>query len=75
MGMKHEREGDRKMWEERVGQNILLCLQDFHLSRVLGFSVYLPICPFTTLPALWTAVFGLLPCVLAILTVIVYIIW
>ena len=51
------------------------CLQDFHLSRVLGFSVYLPICPFTTLPALWTAAFALLPCLLAILTVIVYIIW
>ena len=54
---------------------LFLYLQDFHMSRMLGFSVYLPICPFTTLPALWTAVFGLLPCVLAILTVIVYIIW
>ena len=50
-------------------------LQDFHLSRFLGSSVYLPLCPFTQLPVLWTAAFGLLFPVLAVLTITVYILW
>ena len=50
-------------------------LQDYQLSRLLGFSVYLPICPFTALPALWTTAFGFLPSVLATTTVVIYIIW
>ena len=55
--------------------NCLISLQDYHLSRLLGFSVYLPVCPFTALPTLWTAAFGFLPSVLATITVVVYVIW
>ena len=47
---------------------------DFHLSRVFGFSFYLPLCPYPGYSALGTAAYGLILSLLAIATLVIYII-
>ncbi len=47
---------------------------DFHLSRVFGFSFYLPLCPYPGYSALGTAAYGLVLSLLAIATLVIYII-
>lgn len=49
-------------------------LQDYHLSRVLGSGLYLPVCPKPGLSALYTAIYGLLFSLLAISILLIYII-
>lgn len=53
-----------------------LCLQsqDYHLSGVFGSSLYLPLCPLPGTNALYTTAYGLLLPILAIITIVVYII-
>ncbi len=48
--------------------------QDFHLSRVFGSGLYLPLCPLPATNALFVTSYGLVLPVLAIITIFVYII-
>ena len=49
-------------------------MQDYHLSRVFGSGLYLPLCPAPGFPALYTAIYGLLFSLLAIAILLIYII-
>jgi hypothetical protein len=52
----------------------LIITQDYHLSRVFGSGLYLPLCPAPGFPALYTAIYGLLFSLLAIAILLIYII-
>ena len=49
-------------------------MQDFHLSRLFGSGLYLPLCPLPATNALFMTSYGLVLPVLAIITIFVYII-
>ena len=58
----------------RLSYWIMIILQDYHLSRVFGSGLYLPLCPTPGFSALYTAVYGLLFSLLAIAILLIYII-
>lgn len=53
---------------------VLLILQDYHLSSAFGSSLYFALCPLPGTNALYTTAYGLLLPILAVITIIIYII-